>query len=350
MKNRKLIHSWNKIEPGDSADSRMLSAILAENRRVRKKRETTVSRSHGMKPSKKISCGLLVLFLVVIGAISAGAISLKKPFFPAELPVMTDEEAGSMAREAVRTDDAAKSELFYKMLNSIDYFDTAQVSFEVLEPHMPEAKEVTAEVDFLTGESYESVTPISSEPRENGTLPEMERYANAEQATTYDHVEKTYFHGPVFPRQSEEEELGKNALRVYVAQSDQDSGTPTYVYRQDATNTVLSGGYCLFPQGLAFGCLTDFSLWEITGRSAYLGRNCVEISGVTTASYASKASAETFIMCVDEQTGILLKYEAKNETGSTTSYVSVTELSVDTPLTGSRSAVQEKDTDYRLKE
>ena len=32
MKNDKIIASWNKIEPGDAADERMLSAILARNR------------------------------------------------------------------------------------------------------------------------------------------------------------------------------------------------------------------------------------------------------------------------------------------------------------------------------
>ena len=34
MKNDKIIASWNKIEPGDAADERMLSAILTQNRSV----------------------------------------------------------------------------------------------------------------------------------------------------------------------------------------------------------------------------------------------------------------------------------------------------------------------------
>ena len=347
MKNRNFINSMNKIKPLESADSRMLSAILSENRRVRGKQEHTGAR--GRKKSRKLLCGVLVAALVAIGAISAGAISLFRPFFPAGLPVLTDKEAASATREAGKTENA-KSGLFYKTLNSIDYFDTVRVSFEVLEPHMKEAKAVTAEVDFLTGESYESITPISSEPRANGTLPDMELYAGEGQITIYDNLDRTYFRRPAFARQSEEEELGKDALRVYIAPADQEDGTPTYVYRQDATNTTLSGSYCLFPQGLVFGCLTDFSLWEITGTSEFLGRNCVEIAGVAPASYTGKAGVETFTMCVDEETGILLKYEAKNEAGVITSYVSVTELSVDTPLTGTGSAPQEKYAGYRSRD
>ncbi|MDN5315724.1 MAG: hypothetical protein PWP10_4476 [Clostridiales bacterium] len=48
MKNNKIIASWNKIEPSDSANERMLSAILERNRSVhnRKVEVNTMPRTH----------------------------------------------------------------------------------------------------------------------------------------------------------------------------------------------------------------------------------------------------------------------------------------------------------------
>ena len=39
MKNNKIITSWDKIEPSDSANDRMLSAILEKNRSVHDRKD-----------------------------------------------------------------------------------------------------------------------------------------------------------------------------------------------------------------------------------------------------------------------------------------------------------------------
>ena len=304
-----------------------------------------------MKNTKKVFIVLFVVLLAVIGSVSAWAVSAKRQTFPTGLPVLTDEEAAqARAKINAKADSLETQEgLFNRMLNSPDYFDTAAVCFDLLEPHMTESKTVSCEVNFVTGESYESVEPVSSAVKVERGLPSVELYSNGEEVTTYDNMEKTYYMRPAFDRLSEEEELGKNALRVYVNQADEESGTPTYVYRQDPTNTVMGGSYCLFPQGLAFGYLTDFSLWEITGSTEYLGRECLELSGTTTASYAEKMDAETFTMCVDKATGILLKYEAKDKDGAVTSGMNVKEISVDSPKAiRAAKKSQEKYKDYKL--
>lgn len=54
MKNSKIIASWNKIEPSDSANERMLSAILERNRSVhnRKVEVNTMPRTHASVKKK----------------------------------------------------------------------------------------------------------------------------------------------------------------------------------------------------------------------------------------------------------------------------------------------------------
>lgn len=323
-----------------------------------------------MKNTKKVFIVLFVVLLAVIGSVSAWAVSAKRQTFPTGLPVLTAEEAaqpGAKQKVSAEVDSAAaqpadaqespntkenldtQESIFNRMLNSPDYFDTAAVCFDLLEPHMTESKTVSCEVNFVTGESHESVAPGSAELQAEQALPDLESFSDGEEVATYRNTERTYYTKPAFQRISAEEELGEDVVRVYVDPADQENGTPTYVYRQDPTNTFLSGSYCLFPQGLAFGYLTDFSLWEITGSTEYLGRECLELSGTTTASCAEKMDAETFTMCVDKATGILLMYEAKDKDGAVTSDMNVKEISVDSPKAiRAAKKSQEKYEDYKL--
>ncbi|MCH5353717.1 MAG: hypothetical protein J1E06_09655 [Acutalibacter sp.] len=75
MKNRNIINSLNKIEPHGSADSRMLSAILAENRRVRGEKETSMT-IHKKKVGKRalvLAISVALVFSLAIGVGASGA-------------------------------------------------------------------------------------------------------------------------------------------------------------------------------------------------------------------------------------------------------------------------------------
>lgn len=66
MKNDKIISSWNKIEPSDSADERMLSAILEQNRSVRERKGPTIpqqTRIH--RPRWGLIAACLAIIMVV---------------------------------------------------------------------------------------------------------------------------------------------------------------------------------------------------------------------------------------------------------------------------------------------
>ena len=62
MKNDRIIASWNKIEPSDSADERMLSAILERNRSVHSRKDKV----NGMSKAKKTLLPVAACLVMVI--------------------------------------------------------------------------------------------------------------------------------------------------------------------------------------------------------------------------------------------------------------------------------------------
>ncbi len=72
MKNDKIIASWSKIEPGDSANDRMLSAILERNRSVRSKKDKVNSMPQKGTKRRLVIAAIGAACLLVL--ITAGAI------------------------------------------------------------------------------------------------------------------------------------------------------------------------------------------------------------------------------------------------------------------------------------
>ena len=71
MKNNRIIASWNKIEPDDSANERMLSAILEQNRSVCGRKDKVISMLRNAKAKKKMIpvTACLVVFAAVVGIV-----------------------------------------------------------------------------------------------------------------------------------------------------------------------------------------------------------------------------------------------------------------------------------------
>ena len=69
MKNNKIAASWNKIEPDDSADERMLSAILEQNRSVHDMKNKENNRSASKKTWLQWGLAAVCVCLLVFGAV-----------------------------------------------------------------------------------------------------------------------------------------------------------------------------------------------------------------------------------------------------------------------------------------
>lgn len=216
--------------------------------------------------------------------------------------------------------ESAQEEVYYKMLNSMDYFTTARVSFTEVLPGFDEELAYTLETNLETSIAHQTLTR-SDDPDFS-----QETYADGTTVWEYDNQTKRVSSaGGVEKRRTLEEEWPGITERYSI----DENGDPHYRYRGNPTN-VSGAGECLLPQTWAFGFLPEKDLWVIEGSLEYCGRQCYDIVGTVRDSYAAQIGAGQFRMYVDQETGILLMLDAWNDQGSACS-VTVTEITVDDP-------------------
>lgn len=216
--------------------------------------------------------------------------------------------------------ESAQEEVYYKMLNSMDYFTTARVSFTEVLPGFDEELAYTLETNLDTSIAHQTLTR-SDDPDFS-----QETYADGTTVWEYDNQAKRVSSaGGVEKRRTLEEEWPGITERYSI----DENGDPNYCYRGNPAN-VSGAGECLLPQAWAFGLLPEKDLWVIEGSLEYCGRQCYDIVGTVRDSYAAQIGAGQFRMYVDQETGILLMLDAWNDQGSACS-VTVTEITVDDP-------------------
>ena len=216
--------------------------------------------------------------------------------------------------------ESAQEEVYYKMLNSMDYFTTARVSFTEVLPGFDEELAYTIETNLDTSIAHQTLTR-SDDPNFS-----QETYADGTTVWEYDNQAKRFSSaGEVEKRRTLEEEWPGITERYSI----DENGDPNYCYRGNPAN-VSGAGECLLPQTWAFGFLPEKDLWVIEGSLEYCGRQCYDIVGTVRDSYAAQIGADQFRMYVDQETGILLMLDAWNDQGSACS-VTVTEITVDDP-------------------
>lgn len=236
-------------------------------------------------------------------------------FFPSvEFAVELEETSAPVSFES------AQEEVYYKMLNSMDYFTTARVSFTEVLPGFDEELAYTIETNLDTSIAHQTLTS-SDDPDFS-----QETYADGTTVWEYDNQAKRFSSaGEVEKRRTLAEEWPGITERYSI----DENGDPHYRYRGNPTN-VSGAEECLLPQTWAFGLLPEKDLWVIEGSLEYCGRTCYDIVGTVGDSYAAQIGAGQFRMYVDQETGILLMLDAWNDQGSACS-VTVTEITVDDP-------------------
>ncbi len=216
--------------------------------------------------------------------------------------------------------ESAQEEVYYKMLNSMDYFTTARVSFTEVLPGFDEELAYTIETNLDTSIAHQTLT------RSNDPDFSQETYADGTTVWEYDNrAKRVSSAGGVEKRRTLEEEWPGITERYSI----DENGDPNYCYRGNPAN-VSGAGECLLPQAWAFGFLPEKDLWVIEGSLEYCGRQCYDVVGTVRDSYAAQIGAGQFRMYVDQETGILLMLDAWNDQGSACS-VTVTEITVDDP-------------------
>jgi outer membrane lipoprotein-sorting protein len=104
-------------------------------------------------------------------------------------------------------------------------------------------------------------------------------------------------------------------------------GLYTYYYRENL-NMLHYSKESISPEAMAFGYLSDFSTWNITGQENIAGRDCYVIEGTLSGDYSKKLNAASFKLWVDSEIGILLKYENYDSAGVITDKLNTNHITV----------------------
>ena len=75
----------------------------------------------------------------------------------------------------------------------------------------------------------------------------------------------------------------------------------------DVTN-LLSANIALIPRLEILNLIDNSEYWEISGTETYLGRDCTTIAGEIKEEYSEENDILSYWLCVDNKTGIVLKY------------------------------------------
>lgn len=203
-----------------------------------------------------------------------------------------------------------KNMVYNKMLNTVDYFNSAEGSFVTNLIDMESESEVNFITNISQEASYESANDI-------------ETFWRGNQVSTYNNMARTALILNCGEYVNDETRLsGESRIEI------ESDGSKNYYYRYNSTNLPYAK-LALLPQEMTFGLLSDFTLWSAFENVEYLGRTCVSISGVTTEEYCKRLNTVNFEMYVDESTGIILKYEGFSDNGDLSTYIHMKDIKID---------------------
>lgn len=245
------------------------------------------------------------LVVGLIGVILVGILLVK-------MPIKKDKVEATETKKAEKV-LPTKEQIQNKMLNSIDYFKTASVSFEMYSQKEATKTFVTGKVD-LTAHTSNVTTKVEKQSKvtnemvteedpkaylETYPLDKTYRFVSNKDATTdedYDSIQSDF----------------KNEYPTVASRYEKYDGQLEVEYRPSPANLDTASNV-LFSQEIGLGFLMDQNKWKISGRETLLNRDVIKIVGDFTQDYQSKIGAKTFALWIDEQTGALLKYEGYND-------------------------------------
>lgn len=220
-----------------------------------------------------------------------------------------------------------KTYILDHMLNSIDYFDTADGEF------VTNLFETNQETDIVFSVNVSDNNNFAYEKCTSDEI-STETFFSDGIINDYDNINKT--HSAISTGISSSISMPASA-RI----SKNEAGENVYCYRDNKMNLGYTS-QCLMSQELTFGCLADKSLWEISGEEKYLGYDCIVIDGTAANNYGSKLGMESFKFIIEKNTGIVMNFEGYNSQGDITIYSTVKNISIDDEMSFSKAQLEAK--------
>ena len=207
-------------------------------------------------------------------------------------------------------DPEAKSYLYHMMLNSIDYYRTAEGTMNYAIP-VGETED-TFQLDLVNGISYERQDSPGQNPCEIFLVGDTEYIVYSET--------KTYMtrENPMLTNHQNDLIVSDNN-RAWV-----DKNGESFCITRPVSLSPGICSSCLFPQVYAMSVLGNFEKWQVTGTEIRLGRNCAVLEG--------SFQEVSFRLSTDVETGILLSYETFDPDGTRNGYFELTSLTVDAEI------------------
>ena len=294
--------------------------------------------------SKLIIISVLAVCICSGGFLTAGMMKDSEPVNADNIEseaVVTSAEIQKdniKSEEAVTTAEIQKNEdisiktidktyVLDHMLNSIDYFDTADGEF------VTNLFETAQETDVIFSVNVSDSNNFAYEKCTSDEISTETFFADGV-INDYDNINKIH---------SASSTGISNSLSMPASAriSKNEAGENVYYYRDNKMNLGCTS-QCLMSQELTFGCLADESLWEISGEEKYLGYDCLVIDGTAAENYGNKLGMEKFKFLVEKNTGIVMNFEGYDSEGNIAIYSTVKNISIDDEMSFSKSQLEAK--------
>jgi hypothetical protein len=213
-------------------------------------------------------------------------------------------------------DEMTKEEILTKMLNTVDYFETARGEYKIHYSFSPsyQVVEYAISLNHEPG-GYGKIT------LDTGEVTSQEYYTDGT-LWLINESEKNYMESNVM----EENRKRGTTLTIDQAFSTADDGNPLTIYRERSPFSMANE--TLFPYEIASNYTRDLSKWEIEKQNEeLLGHNTLMIKGTK-----NHRDSRSFRFWVDKDTGILVKYETYNADGDIVDYLHPTKLEINVPV------------------
>lgn len=212
-------------------------------------------------------------------------------------------------------DEMTKEEILTKMINTVDYFETARGEYKIHYGISPgyQVVEYAISLNHEPG-GYGKIT------LDTGVISSQLFYKDRT-LWLLNESSKTYK-----SQLMEWSQQRGTTLTLDQAFSTADDGKPLTNYRERPP--LSTANETLFPYDIASNYTRDLSKWEIEKQNEeLLGHNTLVIKG-----NKNQKHSQSFRFWVDKNTGILVKYETYNSAGDIVDYLHPTKLEINVPI------------------
>jgi outer membrane lipoprotein-sorting protein len=213
-------------------------------------------------------------------------------------------------------DEMTKEEILTKMINTVDYFETAIGEFKSFSGGDPGYTVIEYAIS-LKNQPGGYGKRTHTENGKNDTF-----YEYYKDGTVWNLIEQIH----TYRQMSYSEGRSSGTLKIEDAFSTDNEGINVTKYRERPP--IGSANETLFPYEIASNYTRDLSKWEIEKQNEeLLGHNTLVIKGTK-----NHRDFQSFRFWVDKDTGILVKYETYNSAGDVVDYLYPSKLEINVPI------------------